>query len=278
MDAMQTDLILIQEPYYFKGIRGLGESGNVHRGGALNLRARACIFSRKGLNCRILPQFSDNDLTSCMLKYHQNGEEKQLIVCSAYLPYDQQVPTNTLVNVVNYCNSNNIEILIGCDANSHNIIWGSSDTNSRGNTLMNFIASSGLLILNEGNRPTFIDKRREEVIDITLCSSNILKEITGWHVSLENCMSDHQAIHFKMFADPIPTKFFRNPRKTNWKNYKIRLEKRMRNRKTDITSILILEQEIEYLTNAIISSYEESCPLKRETGKRKTPGWNNDLE
>jgi hypothetical protein len=59
MDAMQTDLILIQEPYYFKGIRGLGESGNVHRGGALNLRARACIFSRKGLNCRILPQFSD---------------------------------------------------------------------------------------------------------------------------------------------------------------------------------------------------------------------------
>jgi hypothetical protein len=43
-----------------------------------------------------------------------------------------------------------------------------------------------------------------QVIDITLCSPNIFREVSNWHVSLEDCMSDHQVLHFELFADHIP--------------------------------------------------------------------------
>lgn len=113
MDAMQTDILLIQEPYFFKGIKGLGNAGIIHRGGTLNEKARACIFSRRGLNCTILPQLSSNDLTACLLKYKKSGKEKKLICCSAYLPYDEQVPTKELLDLIKYCKNNNLELLVG---------------------------------------------------------------------------------------------------------------------------------------------------------------------
>jgi hypothetical protein len=148
MDTMQTDINLTQEPYFFKGIQGLGDTWNIHRGGPSNERARACIFSRKNINCTLLPQFSSNDFTTCLLKYHRNGKEMKLICCSAYQPYDKAVPMD-------------------------GFHW------------MDFIASKVLVIPNEGNRPTFINSNREEVIDITLCPPNIFREVSNWHVLLE---------------------------------------------------------------------------------------------
>jgi Endonuclease-reverse transcriptase len=66
-----------------------------------------------------------------------------------------------------------MQIVIGCDANSHHVAWGSTDTNSRGAALLEYIASSNLEILNRGNEPTFVTHNRSEVIDISLSSTAI---------------------------------------------------------------------------------------------------------
>jgi hypothetical protein len=76
---------------------------------------------------------------------------------------------------------------------------------------MEFICESDLVLLNRGNHPTFFNKNREEVIDVTLCSPSIENLIRGWHVSDEDSLSDHMTIHFSLDCDPGPPIKFRNP-------------------------------------------------------------------
>jgi hypothetical protein len=276
-ELKQTDLILIQEPYFFKGVKGLGASGALYCVNSETSKTRACIYGRKDLNLTFLPQLSNCDFAACLLKYKKGNNEKSIIVCSAYLPYDTSVPTTELINAVQYSKRIKIPILIGSDANSHNIMWGSSDTNRRGISLMEFILSEDLRILNEGNRPTFINRVREEVIDITFCSSDIEFEISDWRVSSEDSLSDHQTINFKMFADPPPPISYRNPKATNWEAFNFRLDRRLRNRNSNITTIAELENESDVISNAIVQSYKESCPLKTASSKSANPWWNDEL-
>ena len=72
-----------------------------------------------------------------------------------------------------YSESNNIDIVIGCDANAHHLLWGSTDTNDRGLALMDFKIEFKLPIDNKGQEPTFVTRTRREVLDLTLVSQFI---------------------------------------------------------------------------------------------------------
>ena len=87
---------------------------------------------------------------------------------------------------------------MGCDANSHHTIWGSTDTNGRGKKLYEFLASTDLEILNRGNKPTFCTAVRREILDLTICSRRISKDVVGWRVSNEPSLSNHKYINFKL--------------------------------------------------------------------------------
>jgi hypothetical protein len=40
----------------------------------------------------MLPEFSCRDLVAVLIKYNEEGAERRLVVCSAYLPYDSEDP------------------------------------------------------------------------------------------------------------------------------------------------------------------------------------------
>jgi hypothetical protein len=67
---------------------------------------------------------------------------------------------------------------------------------------LEYIANSNLEILNQGSEPTFFNRVREEVIDITLSSASIWQEIVNWRVSKEVSLSDHSIIMFRVSVDP----------------------------------------------------------------------------
>jgi len=52
--------------------------------------------------------------------------------------------------LVAFVRKRRLELLLGCDANSHHLVWGSTDSNSRDVSLLEFIKDSGLHILNRG--------------------------------------------------------------------------------------------------------------------------------
>ncbi|KAG8225458.1 hypothetical protein J437_LFUL004459 [Ladona fulva] len=109
-------------------------------------------------------------------KHHLVLREKlsPKIICSSYLPYDAPDPPSNreLEDLENFCKTKSCDLLVGCDSNSHHSVWGSSDVNPRGESLLEYLMTTELQLLNRGSQPTFRNNVREEVIDITLCTSN----------------------------------------------------------------------------------------------------------
>lgn len=50
-----------------------------------------------------------------------------------------------------------VPIIIGEDANYHHTVWGSTNINSRGNSLLAFVSSSNLQFLNNGHPLSLIE-------------------------------------------------------------------------------------------------------------------------
>jgi hypothetical protein len=100
--------------------------------------------------------------------YIRGGSTRELIVTLAYLPNDSEdrPPSKGLREVVDYCSRNRLQLIVGCDATAHHIIWGSTDIHPRGECLMEYLVSTNLNILNKGNEPTFVISKRKEVMDL----------------------------------------------------------------------------------------------------------------
>jgi len=154
-----------------------------------------------------------------ILLYHEDGAERRLVVCSAYLPYDSEDPPTPmeLEELVRYCENENLYLVVGCDSNTHRSVWDSS--NSRGEVLVEYLNSSNLEILNKGNEPTFCSGGRLEVTDIILGSRGLLESIIDWEVSSEPSLLDHRHILF-ILRGSVPVRSIRNPRGTNWRFFK----------------------------------------------------------
>uniref|UniRef100_A0A1B0GPH6 Endonuclease/exonuclease/phosphatase domain-containing protein n=1 Tax=Phlebotomus papatasi TaxID=29031 RepID=A0A1B0GPH6_PHLPP len=83
------------------------------------------------------------------------------------------------------------ELVIGGDFNAHSELWGSLVTNSRGNSLQNWIEASNLVVLNDG-RPTRLacPPVSSSAIDVTLVSARGAMS-WKWAVCEDPLGSDH---------------------------------------------------------------------------------------
>jgi hypothetical protein len=173
----RIDVALIQKPWYRGGwIRGLNIPGySLFSVNGID-RPRACTLMRNK-TAWLLPGFSCRDLVAVLIKYNEEGEERHLVICSAYLPYDSEdPPSKEFEDLVRYCEKENLYLDVGCDSNAHHSVWGSTNCNSRGEALVEFLNTTNLEILNRGNEPTFYSGGRSEVIDVTLGSLRLPRE------------------------------------------------------------------------------------------------------
>lgn len=75
-----------------------------------------------------------------------------------------------LQTLAGYCRTEDLGLVAGCEANAHNEVWGSTDTNGRGEILLENLIEEGLVMLQTGAEPTFVTITRREVLDITVCN------------------------------------------------------------------------------------------------------------
>ncbi|XP_020296447.1 uncharacterized protein LOC109861284 [Pseudomyrmex gracilis] len=175
MAVMHTSIAIIQEPWIVKGaVKGQSGCGFLYKAHS-DTGVKSCILV-KGLNAIFLPQLSSEDLTVVKVRVKLAEEEDmEVLIRSIYMPYDSTDPPphEEVKNLVAYAEARGLELLLGCDANSHYVGWGSTDTNLREKSLHDYLMGIGLTILNRGNEPTFLDSRRQEVIDITVCTERV---------------------------------------------------------------------------------------------------------
>ncbi|PNF39986.1 hypothetical protein B7P43_G15921 [Cryptotermes secundus] len=178
----RADIALIQE---HGRIRGLNNTGGTVYSVVPTNNARSFIYIRNHVNPLPLLEIASTDTTAVRITHPYREGIKELVVASVYLPYDsdEPPPTKELRDIKDYCFSRKKQRIIGCDANVHHILWGSTDTNPRGESLIEFPVSSNLNILNHGNEPTFVVCNRKEVTDLTLRTNNIGNLVSNWYVS-----------------------------------------------------------------------------------------------
>jgi hypothetical protein len=80
-----------------------------------------------------------------------------MIVCSAYLRCDSEDPplTKEFEELVCYCEEENLCLVIGCNSSANHMVWDSTNYNDRGVALLEFLNSSNVEILNQGNHSTY---------------------------------------------------------------------------------------------------------------------------
>ena len=201
---------------------------------------------------------------------------KKLIFCSSYMPGDSREapPPQILKDLVDFCKNQNWSLIVGSDANSHNIAWGSNDDNDRGDQLLEYIVANDLEICNIGSTPTFVNAIRQEVIDITLTTLDMMDRIINWKV-IDDMNSDHRPIQFEVISEHIQEpQRYRNVRKTNWDLYQRELRRQM-------DTIDIHNDNLDELTgemnNAINNAYNKSCKTRKRGGKRRVEWWSEQL-
>jgi hypothetical protein len=124
-------------------IEGPNKSFNPYRGTVYSVapenNARSCIYVRNHINALSLLEFCSKDATMVRITYTYSGSCEELIVASAYLPYDsdEPSPTKEVKHITDYCHSTKKQPSIGCDANAHHILWESTGTNLRGKASRN---------------------------------------------------------------------------------------------------------------------------------------------
>ena len=281
LDSLQTYIVLVQEPWICRGtIKGSPPTANKYIGVGRQGKPRACIYTSKDLDAWMLPQYSNADVVTISINNLQGIIPKTVIFSSVYMAEENAAPPQIVEELTIYCKQNNLSLVIGCDANAHHVAWGSSDTNERGEALIEFIASTDLAWCNKGHKPNFVTRNRKEVLDITLATPEVFLKIKDWTVSDKPSLSDHKMITFYLtIAKPVDH-WYRNVRKTNWKDYKEFLPAEVIKLLPwgEISSIVELDSKAEAFTKSMENAYNKSCPLKKAGNKHKpNPWWNDEL-
>ena len=267
-------ILLVQEPSIHKNKNTIsGFFGvEIHQATSKN-RIRAGIITSKDFVAWPIAEFTNADQSVIGFK----SQDKTIVVASTYMPGDsvKAPPPEIFKDLVKYCRDNNFELIGGSDANAHSVLWGSTANNNRGEALTDFIFTNNLHCCNIGNKPTYENVLRGQVLDITLATTNILDNILNWEVSNECKISDHRLITFEFVTNIVPDLgMVRSIRKTDWKKYQVELDKKTRD--LDIDQ-LELDDAAELVNKAITDSFELSCRLKHRVLRTEASWWTKEL-
>jgi ribonuclease HI len=264
------EIALIQEPHKNKRkIINYDTNGDMYENAGADEIPRACMWIHRDLasaaNAILLLEHSDKDCVAVRLSLNQANCRKEIVICSAYFPGSNEVGGNVISgkieNLVGYCRSKNLELLIGCDANAHNVIWGSETDNYRGISLLEFLVNNNLHLLNRGNAPTREVNGSQSVIDITFSTHTISTHIGNWRVLKDVSDSDHNFISMELDTIKTGKVKFRSKKKTDWRGYRATLAKKLTTPMGQILNRNELDYEAESLTRAINEAYHNNCRL-----------------
>ncbi|XP_050535001.1 uncharacterized protein LOC126902021 [Daktulosphaira vitifoliae] len=235
-------------------------------------KPRTYILVNNKVKASLILNLSSADLTIIRVTLYDG---KNIIVASGYLPYEVTDPGRDLTMLFNYCKNEKLELILVMDANAHHTIWGSSNINQREEVIMDLLLTTDLSILNRGSEPTFVIRIRQEVIDLTVCSKGLLQKIKGWKVSSEPSLCDHRHLRFTFEINKVETEYYRNPKRTNWDNYRADLSRDLNILQFRLGSRQSTERAVNMLQDSIVSAYKENCPFIERKGTGQCVAWWN---
>lgn len=243
---------------------------------------RSCILYTNNINAQPLTEFCSRDLCAIRLQTQEDHNIPEVILASAYMPEEEEVPPLELARLVSYCESGGMQLVVAADSNAHHPLWGMKTSNNRGKKLFEYLFTTHLTLLNTGTTPTFINKRSSTIIDLTLASEEAAGLVQDWHVSSEASCSDHRWIRFDLQAKANNTPPKRNPRNTDKGKYSRLVYSKLKDACTPcrLEDTAGIENHVAVITTTMIDSYHATCPLAtpKLLHKGGQPWWGPELE
>jgi hypothetical protein len=177
-------------------------------------------------------------------------------------------------DIIEHCQSRKKQLIIGCDANAHHKLWGSTGRNPRGESLMIYLVSSNLNNQKRGNEPPIVVRNRKEVIDRTPGTNKIENLVTNWHVSDDPFLSDHRYICFQISNITKIYVTYKNPKMTKWESYKDDIKGNLEIISRKIRTMRDTDRSFDKLHRAIVVSYYQNCPAQTTRSTRRVH-WRN---
>jgi len=236
-------------------------------------KPRAIIIHNPSLEVWQLPSLSDRD---CQTAIWRNGKNRPIILVSGY--WDINFPNfpETILKAIIEAKSNKFDIIIGLDSNAHHPVWGSPDSNRRGDLLEDIFKRYNLSVLNN-DQATFKRINCATHIDITAITHTLKYKIRSWEVLEEDMFSDHLCLHTVVSHTAKYKRVILNYKKTDWEDFKSQLEK-LEWPKLIIKDTDDIEEAIKILTDCVMKSANLTTPKIYVTGHHKKEGWwNEDL-
>jgi hypothetical protein len=98
-------------------------------------------------------------------------------------------PKERFATLVAHVKDGGLELTLGCNANSHYEVQGTTNTNSRRESLLRLQMGTELHILNKGKELTFLCSRIQ-VTDTAICTQSVTNMVRDWRVSSKPSGSD----------------------------------------------------------------------------------------
>ncbi len=215
-------VLCLQEPPVNKGrITGMGGGVNLFYDRSSE-GPRAAIMALTDLHMWLDSNHTSGDMVTCLLK----TQVSEIYITSVYMDITYSTVWPPLLQkLVKHCCRKRRELIICADTNAHSSLWGSVDTNTRGEAVEDAIFMNNLTVLNNGSHHTFYRRNCQTHIDVTMCSQAIGESIHNWEVCTAVVGSDHLLIQFDLTISSNLRKKSRNYRKGDWNLFQETLEK-----------------------------------------------------
>ncbi|KAJ8966142.1 hypothetical protein NQ314_003721 [Rhamnusium bicolor] len=166
------------------------------------------------------------------------------------------------------------KVIIAGDFNAKSPQWGEMTMDRRGEIITEWAAQNDLVILNQGNKPTFRRGDYTAILDLTIATQDIRNKVTKWEVLDRESLSDHEYIYFEVTeesSEPIRE----NPRNEGWQVRKLDKAKLQQ-------VIAEMETGQNHRSNEFSGNLRRICEQtmpKRKTSSRGKPvyWWNNEI-
>ena len=102
--------------------------------------------------------------------------------------------------------------------------------------------------------------------------------MTRWEVSQEPSLSHHRHILFTLWGS-FPAPLIRSPRGTDWGSFREDLRDKLeRGPEMRLEYEAGLGLAVHWIQQALITAYEDNCPLRPAKKGRKSLKWTSELE
>jgi hypothetical protein len=287
LSGSSSEIVFIQEPSQSLASRTFFAGGMLlHIPNNKERKIRSAIWIKdreyKAMDCRMLNQFTDEDIVTVSANWALNKKNKKKIVfCSWYAPSFEGTklisnPINEKINAIrDFCERNNFELIISTDSNSHHPAWGEIRSNNRGVAIHDWLLSSNLFLLNQGSTPTFTGSIGKSIIDLTIAFPFAQSRIKRWKVLTDESHSDHRYISFELVSSLAVERKTRIKKRTDWIKYKRIMESKIAALDWKITDKETLEEKASILSKLMTDAHAQCCKEKVISSKG-FDGWYDD--